>query len=134
MRKPHTCPKNLDVARDASIITKAKAGALLNPLISARTVVEKEVMAEYDKDPSRDLPLVANIIRAVQRAKQPKYPKKRFRKIAESTAVSNSSKLTRFCTLSKALTSAARFGHPRVGQCLCNMRGPTITLRVLIII
>ena len=74
IKKTHTCPVNLDVARDVSIISKAKSKALLSPLISARIVVEKEVIVEFHKDPFRN-PVVAKIIRAVQRAKQPKNSK-----------------------------------------------------------
>ncbi len=48
---------------------------ILNPLVSAEVVVEKEMMDEFTKDPSRDLPVKANIIRAVQRKKQSHYPK-----------------------------------------------------------
>jgi F0F1-type ATP synthase delta subunit len=53
---------------------KAKAQAISNPLASARAVVEKEMMVEFAKDPSRNLPVKNNLIRAVQRKKQPKRP------------------------------------------------------------
>jgi hypothetical protein len=75
LRVPHTCPTNLDISRDASILMKAKAQAISNPLASARAVVEKEMMVEFAKDPSRNLPVKNNLIRAVQRKKQPKFPK-----------------------------------------------------------
>jgi hypothetical protein len=52
---------------------KAKAQAISNPLASA-AVVEKEMMVEFAKDPSRNLPVKNNLIRAVQRKKQPKRP------------------------------------------------------------
>ena len=48
---------------------------ILNPLVSAKGVVEKEMMDEFTKDPSCNLPVRANIIRAVQRKKQSHYPK-----------------------------------------------------------
>ena len=48
---------------------------ILNPLVSAKGGVEKEMMDEFTKDPSRNLPVRANIIRAVQRKKQSHYPK-----------------------------------------------------------
>jgi hypothetical protein len=54
---------------------KAKAQAISNPLASARGVVEKKMMVEFAKDPSRNLPVKDNIIRALQRKKQPKFPK-----------------------------------------------------------
>jgi hypothetical protein len=75
IKVPHTCPANMDISRDASIIMKAKTQAINNPLISARAVVEKEMLVEFAKNPSRDLPVKDNIIRAVQRKKQPKFPK-----------------------------------------------------------
>ncbi|EFX70008.1 hypothetical protein DAPPUDRAFT_257643 [Daphnia pulex] len=75
LRVPHTVPTNLDISRDASILMKAKAQAISNTLASARAVLEKEMMLEFAKDPSRNLPVKNNLIRAVQRKKQPKFPK-----------------------------------------------------------
>ena len=72
---PHTCESEKNVSRDAVIRAKAKAMGILNPLVSAKGVVEKEMMDEFTKDPSCNLPVRANIIRAVQRKKQSHYPK-----------------------------------------------------------
>ena len=71
IKVPHTCPANLDVERDASLITKAKVNACSNPLVSSRKVVEKEMLEIFQ----RNLPVVANVVRAVQRKKQSSYPK-----------------------------------------------------------
>jgi hypothetical protein len=75
LKVQHTCPPNLDVDRDASLIARAKANAFANPLISARKVVEKELVKVHEKDTERHLPVVANIVRAVQRKKQSAFPK-----------------------------------------------------------
>ncbi|EFX72396.1 hypothetical protein DAPPUDRAFT_110844 [Daphnia pulex] len=75
LRVPHTCSTNLDISRDASVLMKAKAQAISNALASARGVVEKKMIVEFAKDPSRNLPVKDNIIRAKQRKKQPKFPK-----------------------------------------------------------
>ncbi|EFX72194.1 hypothetical protein DAPPUDRAFT_254642 [Daphnia pulex] len=75
VKVPHTCPANLDVERDASLITKAKVNACSNPLVSSRKVVEKEMVKIFQQNPDRNLPVVANVVRAVQRKKQSSYPK-----------------------------------------------------------
>ncbi|XP_046445142.1 uncharacterized protein LOC124194801 [Daphnia pulex] len=75
VKVPHTCPANLDVERDASLITKAKVNACSNPLASSRKVVEKEMLQIFQQNPDRNLPVVANVVRAVQRKKQSSYPK-----------------------------------------------------------
>jgi hypothetical protein len=62
-------PPNLDVNRDASLIAKAKANAFPYPLISARKVVEKELVKVYEQAPERLLPVMGKILRVVQQEK-----------------------------------------------------------------
>jgi hypothetical protein len=47
IKVPHTCPANMDISRDASIIMKLKTQAIKNTLVSARAVVEKEMLVEF---------------------------------------------------------------------------------------
>jgi hypothetical protein len=49
IKEPHTCPANKENSRDASIIMKLKTRAIKNTLVSARAVVEKEIMVEFAK-------------------------------------------------------------------------------------
>ena len=64
----------MDISRDASIIMKVKTQAIKNTLVSARAVVEKEMMVEFAKNPLGSLSVKDNLIRVVQRKKQPKFP------------------------------------------------------------
>ncbi|EFX75574.1 hypothetical protein DAPPUDRAFT_323258 [Daphnia pulex] len=65
VKVPHTCPANLDVEQDASLITKTKVNACSDPLVSSRKVVEKEMLKIFQQNPDRNLPVVANVVRAV---------------------------------------------------------------------
>jgi hypothetical protein len=44
-------------------------------LVSSRKVVEKEMLEIFQRNPDRNIPVVANVVRAVQRKKQSSYPK-----------------------------------------------------------
>jgi hypothetical protein len=55
-------------------MTSKKQG-VANPLLSARAVVEREMMAAFTVDPTRDQPVRRNLIRVVQRKKMAKFPK-----------------------------------------------------------
>jgi hypothetical protein len=83
LKVQHTCPPNLDVDRDALY-------AFANPLISARKVVEKELVKVFEKDTERHLPVVANIVRAVQRKKQLAFPKTQHISISNGVNFSKS--------------------------------------------
>jgi len=67
-----SCPANMNMSRDASIINKAKQQALNNLLVSARAVVEKKMMVEFKTNQLRNLPVKTNLIREVQKKKPPK--------------------------------------------------------------
>ncbi|EFX69725.1 hypothetical protein DAPPUDRAFT_328798 [Daphnia pulex] len=56
VKVPHTCPANLDVERDASLITKAKVNACSNPLVSSRKGVEKEMLKIFQRPFERCIP------------------------------------------------------------------------------
>ena len=46
-----------------------------NPLLSARAVVEREMMGAFNKSPTREQPIKRNVVRAVQRKKMINFPK-----------------------------------------------------------
>jgi hypothetical protein len=69
IKVPHNCPANLDIEWDTSLMTKAKVNTCSNPLVSSRKVVEKEMLEIFQRNPDRNIPVVANVVRAVQRKK-----------------------------------------------------------------
>jgi hypothetical protein len=75
IKVPHNCPANLDIEWDTSLMTKAKVNTCSNPLVSSRKVVEKEMLEIFQRNPDRNIPVVANVVREVQRKKQSSYPK-----------------------------------------------------------
>jgi hypothetical protein len=65
----------VDICGDASVLMKAKTLAINNPLVSASAVVEKEIVVEFAKNSSRNLPVKNKLIRVMQRKKHSKFPK-----------------------------------------------------------
>jgi hypothetical protein len=53
---------------------KSETQAIKNALVSARAVVEKEMMVEFAKNPLGSLSVKDNLIRVMQRKKQPEFP------------------------------------------------------------
>jgi hypothetical protein len=74
MKMPYTCKANKNVSRNASIIMMSKKQGVDNPLLSARAVVEREMMGALNKSPTREQPIKRNV-RAVQRKKMINFPK-----------------------------------------------------------
>jgi hypothetical protein len=72
---PHTCKADNNVSRDAAIIILSKQQGLDNPLLSARAVVEREMMGAFNKSPTRELLVKMNIVRAVQWKKMIQFMK-----------------------------------------------------------
>jgi hypothetical protein len=75
LKKQHTCKPGKNVSRDASIIMTSKKQGVANPLLSAREVVEREMMAAFTMDPTSDQPVRRNLIRVVQRKKMAQFLK-----------------------------------------------------------
>lgn len=72
---PHTCKADKNVSRDAAIIMLSKQQGVDNPLLSARAVVEREMMGAFNKSPTRELLVKMNIVRAVQWKKMIQFMK-----------------------------------------------------------
>jgi hypothetical protein len=54
---------------NVQVLSKAKGNACSKSLVSSRKILVKEILEIFQRDPQRSLPVMANVVRAVQRKK-----------------------------------------------------------------
>jgi hypothetical protein len=55
------------------VLSKAKGNACSKSLVSSRKILVKEILEIFQRDPQRSLPVMANVVRAVQRKKNSRF-------------------------------------------------------------
>ena len=71
----HTCKKKRDKSLEAEIVSKGKAEIRQNMFPTARQVVEPIFSGPFNINPERNLPVLKNVQRTINRVKEKNYPK-----------------------------------------------------------
>lgn len=74
-KEPHTCKKTLDKSLHVEIRTEVKKGVKSNIYATTAQVVEPIFSKHFEKDPERNLPVLANVHKVARRAKAQAVPK-----------------------------------------------------------
>ena len=74
-KNQHTCKAQVDKLLHAQIVAEVKTGVKVNVYATTRQVVEPIFSKHFEEDLAREMPVLANVNKVVQRAKAKAFPK-----------------------------------------------------------